>query len=53
MPHILITNDDGIHAEGLRALVTAFEGLGRVSVVAPNAERSAASQSLTLGGHFL
>ena len=48
MPHILITNDDGIQAEGLRALVTALRGLGRVSVVAPHEERSAASQSLTL-----
>ena len=48
MPHILITNDDGIQAEGLRALVTALRGIGRVSVVAPDAERSAASQSLTL-----
>ena len=48
MPHILITNDDGIQAEGLRALVTALRGIGRVSVVAPDGERSAASQSLTL-----
>jgi 5'-nucleotidase len=48
MPHVLITNDDGIQAEGLRALVTALRGIGRVSVVAPDAERSAASQSLTL-----
>ena len=48
MPHILITNDDGIQAAGLRALVTAMHGLGRVSVVAPDQERSAASQSLTL-----
>jgi 5'-nucleotidase len=48
VPHILITNDDGIYAEGLRALVTAFEGLGTVSVVAPISERSAAAQSLTL-----
>ena len=48
MPHILITNDDGIHAEGLRALVEGVRGLGTVSVVAPNQERSAASQSLTL-----
>ena len=48
MPHILITNDDGIQAEGLRALVTAMRGLGRVSVVAPHQERSATSQSLTL-----
>ena len=48
MPHILITNDDGIYAEGLRALVAAFEGIGTVSVVAPIHERSAAAQSLTL-----
>jgi 5'/3'-nucleotidase len=48
MPHVLLTNDDGIHAEGLRALAAAMRGLGRVSVVAPDAERSAASQSLTL-----
>jgi 5'-nucleotidase len=48
MPHILITNDDGIHAEGLRALVEGVRDLGTVSVVAPNQERSAAAQSLTL-----
>jgi 5'/3'-nucleotidase len=48
MPNIVITNDDGIHAEGLRALVAAFDGLGTISVVAPHMERSAAAQSLTL-----
>jgi 5'-nucleotidase len=48
MPHILITNDDGIYAEGLRALVVGLQGLGTVSVVAPSQERSAAGQSLTL-----
>jgi 5'-nucleotidase len=48
MPNILITNDDGIHAEGLRALVAALDGLGTTSVVAPHMERSAAAQSLTL-----
>jgi 5'-nucleotidase len=48
MPHILVTNDDGIQAAGLRALATALRGLGRISVVAPDQERSAASQSLTL-----
>ena len=31
-PHILITNDDGIYAEGLRALVAAFEGLDPAEV---------------------
>ena len=48
MAHILITNDDGIQAEGLRALVDALQDLGTVSVVAPSQERSAAAQSLTL-----
>ncbi|HYL10894.1 MAG TPA: 5'/3'-nucleotidase SurE, partial [Candidatus Acidoferrales bacterium] len=48
MPHILITNDDGIHAEGLRALAEGLAGLGRLSIVAPSRERSAAAQSLTL-----
>jgi 5'-nucleotidase len=48
MAHILITNDDGIQAEGLRALVQAVQGLGTISVVAPSHERSAAAQSLTL-----
>src|SRR2546426_7833447 len=48
MAHILITNDDGIHAEGLRALAEGLAALGRISIVAPNRERSAAAQSLTL-----
>src|SRR5271168_2606310 len=48
MPNILITNDDGIHAPGLRALAKALDGLGTVTVVAPSQERSAAAQSLTL-----
>src|SRR5258708_36640785 len=48
MAHILITNDDGIHAEGLRAHAEGLAGLGRISIVAPNRERSAAAQSLTL-----
>jgi 5'-nucleotidase len=48
MPHIVITNDDGIFAPGLRALLKGLEGLGTISVVAPSHERSAAAQSLTL-----
>ena len=48
MPHILITNDDGIHAEGLRALAEALADLATLSIVAPNRERSAAAQSITL-----
>ncbi|MFZ0881288.1 MAG: 5'/3'-nucleotidase SurE, partial [Candidatus Acidiferrales bacterium] len=48
MPHIVVTNDDGIAAPGLRALVKELDGLGTISVVAPSRERSAAAQSLTL-----
>jgi 5'/3'-nucleotidase len=45
---ILVTNDDGVHSAGLAALVRALKALGRVVVVAPDRERSAASHSLTL-----
>lgn len=47
-PRILITNDDGIHAEGIKALEAALAPLGEVFVVAPEAEMSGASHSLTL-----
>ena len=47
-PHILITNDDGIHAAGLRALVEALKPIAEITVVAPSHERSASAQSLTL-----
>src|SRR5215204_160125 len=45
---ILITNDDGIHAEGIIALEAAMSELGEVYVVAPESEQSGASHSLTL-----
>src|SRR5271156_4367415 len=48
MPNILITNDDGIHAAGLRALVESMKQIATVTVIAPSQERSAAAQSLTL-----
>lgn len=48
MPNILVTNDDGINAPGLRALVAALQGIATIYVVAPDRERSAAAQSLTL-----
>jgi 5'-nucleotidase len=46
--NILLTNDDGIHAPGLRALAAALSDIGTVTVVAPSHERSASAQSLTL-----
>ncbi|MBF8250934.1 MAG: 5'/3'-nucleotidase SurE [Deltaproteobacteria bacterium] len=45
---ILISNDDGIHSEGIKALAKAMKPLGEVYVVAPDRERSASSHSLTL-----
>jgi len=48
MTRILVTNDDGIHSEGIVALANALEALGDVTVVAPAHEMSAASHSLTL-----
>lgn len=46
--HILISNDDGYLAEGLSALVHALRPHAELSVVAPDRNRSAASNSLTL-----
>src|SRR5260370_1533381 len=48
MTHILLTNDDGIHAAGLKALAAGLEGFATISIVAPNREQSGAAQSLTL-----
>src|SRR5262245_53197034 len=47
-PLILVTNDDGVHAPGIRALADAIDGLGEIFVVAPDREASASAQSLTL-----
>jgi 5'-nucleotidase len=46
--HILLTNDDGIYAPGLRALRQELRQLGSVTVVAPATEQSAAGHSVTL-----
>jgi len=45
---ILLTNDDGIQAQGLAALLRALGPLGEVWVVAPEREQSASSHALTL-----
>ncbi len=46
--HLLLSNDDGIHATGLKLLANALAPLGKITVVAPNRDRSASSNSLTL-----
>ena len=45
---ILVSNDDGYRAEGLRALAGALTEFGAVTIVAPDRNRSGASNSLTL-----
>ena len=45
---ILLTNDDGYHADGIVALEESLSEIGDVYVVAPEAEMSGASHSLTL-----
>jgi 5'-nucleotidase len=47
-PLILLTNDDGIQAEGLNALREALLPFARTVIVAPAVERSASSHSITL-----
>jgi 5'-nucleotidase len=46
--HILISNDDGVNAEGLRVLVEELSSIAKITVVAPDRDRSGASNSLTL-----
>lgn len=47
-PLILLSNDDGVHAEGLHCLAEAMASLGKVVIVAPHMERSAFSHALTI-----
>lgn len=46
--NILITNDDGINAEGIKYLVEALKGRAEIYVSAPDSQRSAASHSISL-----
>jgi len=46
--HILLSNDDGYQAPGIKALADVLEPLARLTVVAPDRDRSGASNSLTL-----
>lgn len=52
MRKILITNDDGIEADGLIRLAAAAKRFGEVWVVAPDSQRSAMSHSVTLRESF-
>ena len=48
-PTILITNDDGITAPGIAALIEVAKQYGRVVVVAPDAPQSAMGHAITIG----
>lgn len=48
MPTILITNDDGVSAPGLRALIELMRPIGEVVVVAPDQPMSGSSHSITV-----
>ncbi|GAB4184900.1 MAG: 5'/3'-nucleotidase SurE [Calditrichia bacterium] len=47
-PFILITNDDGIYAEGIYHLREAMKKVGDVVVVAPDSEKSAVGHAITI-----
>ena len=49
---ILITNDDGIYAEGIKVLASWAKKLGDVTVVAPRMQQSAGSQSINIHTPF-
>src|SRR3954471_2676693 len=48
-PVILITNDDGITAPGIRNLIEAVKDLGKVVVVAPDKPQSGMGHAITIG----
>ena len=48
MRKILVTNDDGVHSEGLLVLAEALRPLGEILVIAPHQESSAIGHALTL-----
>ncbi len=48
MTRILVTNDDGVHAPGLLALVQAMQSIGDVTVAAPATNQSASGHKKTL-----
>ncbi|MCS2609728.1 5'/3'-nucleotidase SurE [Halomonas dongshanensis] len=48
MRRLLLSNDDGVHAPGLKALSDALAAYAQLRVVAPDRDRSGASNSLTL-----
>ena len=48
-PIILVTNDDGITAPGIKNLVAAVKDLGKIVVVAPDKPQSGMGHAITIG----
>ncbi|HEV8317411.1 MAG TPA: 5'/3'-nucleotidase SurE, partial [Vicinamibacterales bacterium] len=48
MYRILVTNDDGVHSDGIKVLAASLANLGEVTIVAPIQEASAIGHALTL-----
>ncbi len=46
-PLILVTNDDGVNAKGISALIESLHGLGQILVMAPDSARSGQSSAIT------
>lgn len=49
LPHLLVCNDDGISARGLRSLVEVAREFGDVTVVAPDSPQSGMGHAITIG----
>ena len=47
-PLILVVNDDGIHAKGMRILIDSMKSIGETYIIAPHTNRSGSSHSMTL-----
>ena len=47
-PLILVTNDDGISAPGIRALISVMNEIGNVVVIAPDSPQSAMGHAITI-----
>jgi 5'-nucleotidase len=52
LPIILITNDDGITAPGIRNLVEAVKDLGKIVIVAPDKPQSGMGHAITIGTYL-
>ena len=47
-PKILVTNDDGIYSNGIKALVSVLSDLGDITVVAPKLPQSGMGHAITI-----